>query len=200
MAFSFGRWPLSPSTVGAGLPRVGEGRGPTSPTLVAMRQPGAVSRTVLALLWLVLGAAMIAVVGWVGWTRGTVVLNGHPASVVLGLVTGLLGFVALAWALASLAIGDRQDREGDDPDAPVRRTRAQLERRARVRILLAVPLLVLALVSVVLLDYSRPLGASPPPAALRTEDGVRVVDRVTWYELVPSVEDARGTSVPRRRG
>lgn len=161
-----------------------------------MRQPGAASRTVLALLWLVLGAAMVAVTAWVGWTRGSVVLNGHPATVVLGLATGLLGFVALAWAIASLAIGDRQDREGDDPDRPARRTRRQLERRARVRILLAVPLLVLALVSVVLLGYSRPLAAtSEAVAALRTAEGVRLVDRVTWYELVPSVEDARGTQV-----
>lgn len=161
-----------------------------------MRQPGAVSRTVLALLWLVLGAAMVAVVGWVGWTRGRVILNGHPAAVVLTLATGLLGFVALAWAIASLVMGDRLDREGDDPDRPVRRTRAQLERRARARILLAVPALVLALVAVALLGYSRPLGATPDAlTALRSENGVRLVDRVTWYELVPSVEDARGTSV-----
>jgi hypothetical protein len=161
-----------------------------------MRQPGAVSRTVLALLWLVLGAAMLAVTGWIGWTRGRVVLNGHPASVVLGLLTGLLGFVAMAWAVATLAIGDRQDREGDDPDRPARRTPAQLERRARLRILLAVPLLVLALLAVALLDYSRPLAAQPEArAALRSENGVRVVDRVTWYELVPSVEDKRGTLV-----
>ncbi|MGI3783897.1 MAG: alpha/beta hydrolase [Janthinobacterium lividum] len=161
-----------------------------------MRQPGAVSRTVLAFLWLVLGAAMVGVTVWIGWTRGSVVLNGHPAAVVLGLATGLLGFVALAWAVASLAIGDRQDREGDDPDRPARRTPRQLERRARLRILLAVPLLVLALVSVVLLGYSRPLAAGPEAvAALRTENGVRLVDRVTWYELVPSVEDARGTLV-----
>ncbi|MGI3779472.1 MAG: alpha/beta hydrolase [Janthinobacterium lividum] len=161
-----------------------------------MRQPGAVSRTVLALLWLVLGAAMLAVTSWLGWTRGRVILNGHPAAVALGLVTGLFGFVAMAWAVATLAMGDRQDREGDDPDRPVRRTPAQLERRARVRILLAVPLLVLALVAVVLLGYSRPLPAQPEArAALRTENGVRIVDRVTWYELVPSVEDARGTLV-----
>lgn len=159
-----------------------------------MRQPGAVSRTVLALLWLVLGAAMVAVAVWVGWTRGRVLLNGHPASVVLGLATGLLGFVAVAWAIASLTIGDRQDREGD-PDHPARRTAAQLERRARVRIVLAVPLLVLALLSVVLLGYSRPLAARPDAlTALRPENNVRVVDRVTWYELVPSLEDARGTA------
>ncbi len=139
---------------------------------------------------------MLAVAGWLGWTRGAVLLNGHPAAIALGLVTGLLGFVAMAWAVATLAIGDRLDREGDDPDRPARRTPAQLERRARLRILLAVPLLVLALVAVVLLGYSRPLPAEPEArAALRTENGVRVVDRVTWYELVPSVEDARGTIV-----
>lgn len=161
-----------------------------------MRQPGAVSRTVLALLWLVLGAAMVGVTGWVGWTRGRVILNGHPASVVLGLATGLLGFVAMAWAIASLAIGDRQDREGDDPDRPARRTPRQLDRRARLRILLAVPLLVTAFVAVLLLGYSRPLAARPEAlTALRTENGVRIVDRVTWYELVPTVENARGTLV-----
>lgn len=161
-----------------------------------MRQPGTTSRTVLAVLWLVIGAAMVAVTVWLGWTRGRVILNGHPASVVLGLLTGLLGFVALAWAVATLAIGDRYDAEGDDPDRPARRTRAQLERRARVRILLAVPALVLALLAVALLGYSRPLAAGPEAAAaLRTENGVRLVDRVTWYELVPSLEDARGTAV-----
>jgi hypothetical protein len=161
-----------------------------------MRQPGALSRTVLALLWLVIGAAMLAVVGWVGWTRGGVVLNGHPAAVVLGLATGLLGFVAMVWAVATLAIGDRQDREGHDPERPARRTPAQLERRARVRILLAVPLMVLAVLAVALLGYARPLAAAPEVrAALRSENGVRVVDRVTWYELVPSGEDAKGALI-----
>ncbi|GAB2567971.1 hypothetical protein GCM10009593_01120 [Microlunatus antarcticus] len=155
----------------------------------------------LAFLWLVLGAAMVGVTVWIGWTRGSVILNGHPAGVVLGLATGLLGFVALAWAVASLAIGDRQDREGDDPEQPARRTPAQLERRAKLRIVLAVPLLVLALVSVVLLGYSRPLAATAEAVtALRTENGVRLVDRVTWYELVPSVEDNRGTVVAPTTG
>ena len=65
-----------------------------------------------------------------------------------------------------------------------------------MRVLLAVPLLVLAVLSVVLLGYSRPFAAQPSAlAAMRSENGVRVVDRVTWYELVPSVEDARGTTV-----
>lgn len=177
-------------------PRVGEWREVVPRTLVAMRQPGATSRTVLAILWLVLGAAMVAVTVWLGWTRGRVILNGHPATVVLGLATGLLGFVALAWAVATFAIGDRLDREVDDPERPARRTRAQLERRAKVRILLAVPALVLAVAAVAILGYSRPLAAAPEAAAaLRTENGVRLVDRVTWYELVPSVEDASGTAV-----
>jgi len=160
-----------------------------------MRQPGALTRTVLALIWLVVGAAMVAVTAWVGWTRGGVLLNGHPAAVVLGLATGLLGFVAMAWAVATLVMGDRQDREGDD-DHPVRRTPAQLRRRAKVRVLLAVPLLVLAVLSVVLLGYARPLAAQPTAlAAMRSENGVRIVDRVTWYELVPSAEDAKGAPV-----
>ena len=160
-----------------------------------MRQPGALSRTVLALCWLVVGAAMVVVAAWLGWTRWRVLLSGHPAAVVLGLAAGLLGFVAVAWAVASLAIGDRQDREGD-PEHPTRRTPRQLARRGRLRILLAVPLLVLAVLSVVLLGYSRPFGAQPDAlAALRSENGVRLVDRVTWYELVPSLEDARGTAV-----
>ncbi len=160
-----------------------------------MRQPGALSRTVLALLWLLLGVAMVAVPVWLGWTRGTVLLDGHPAALALGLATGLLGFVAVTWAIASLVVGDRQDREGD-PDHPAHRTPAELERRAKVRIVLAVPLLVLALAAVLILGYSKPLAAAPEAlTALRTENGIRVVDRITWYELVPSVEDARGTLV-----
>ena len=101
-----GRRPV-PSTL-ATARASGNGSGGGDRTLVAMRQPGALSRTVLALCWLVVGAAMVAVAGWLGWTRGTVLLAGHPAAVVLGLAAGLLGFVALAWAVASLAIGEFQ--------------------------------------------------------------------------------------------
>lgn len=151
-----------------------------------MRQPGALSRTVLAVLWLVLGAAMIAVPVWLGWTRGTTILSGHPATVVLGIGGVLLGFVAVAWSIASLAMGDRQDREGD-AEHPARRTPAQLERRAKVRIVLAVPFLVLGFLVVVLLGYSRPATAEPQAvSALRSQNDVNVVDRLTWYELVPS--------------
>ena len=85
-------------------------------TLVAMRQPGATSRTVLAILWLVIGAAMVAVTVWLGWTRGRVILNGHPATVVLGLVTGLLGFVAAG-------LGGRHLRDRGPVRRPGRRPR-----------------------------------------------------------------------------
>lgn len=165
-----------------------------------MRQPGALSRTVLAVLWLLLGIAMIAVPVWLGWTRGATILAGHPAMVALGIATGLLGFVAVAWSIASLVLGDRQDREGD-PEHPAHRTPAQLERRAKTRIVLAVPALVLSLLSVVLLSYARPASAEPQALiALRSERGVRVADRVTWYELIPSREDKSGDLIKPTTG
>ena len=147
------------------------------------------------MIWLLLGAAMVGVTVWLGWTRGMTILNGNPATIVLGIATGLLGFVALAWAIASLVIGDRQDRDGD-AERPARRTPAQLERRAKARVVLAVPLLVLGLMSVALLSYARPAGAEPQAvAALRSENDVNVVDRLTWYELVPGRPDKSGNPV-----
>ena len=140
----------------------------------------------LALAWLVLGVAMVAVPVWLGWTRGLTILTGHPATVILGAVTGVLGIVAVGWSLASLILGDRQDREGD-PERPARRTPAQVGRRAKVRVALAVPLLVLGLLSVVLLSYSRPAAAEPLVlAAMHSGSDIKVIDRFTWYELVPT--------------
>ena len=78
-----------------------------------MPQPGAVSRISLSIAWLLLGLAMIAVPIWLGWTRWPAILNGHPAMLACGIVCGLLGFVAVAWSIATLVLGDRQDREGD---------------------------------------------------------------------------------------
>ena len=165
-----------------------------------MRQPGALSRTVLACLWLVVGAVMVAVPVWLGWTRGPTILSGHPAMVVVGILTGLLGFVALAWAIASLVFGDRQDREGD-PERPARRTPAQLNRRAKLRIALAVPALVVALLAVALLSYGRPFPAQPEALlALRSEHGVRVADRLSWYELIPSQQTKTGTPIKPTTG
>src|SRR5829696_1409674 len=86
-----------------------------------MAQPGTPSRVILAVLWLVLGGAMIAVPVWLGWTSWQAILNGHPAMMAAAIVCGLLGFVAVAWSIASLALGGRQDREGD-PSHPAHRT------------------------------------------------------------------------------
>ena len=77
-----------------------------------MWQPGALSRTVLALIWLTLGLAMFAVPVWLGWTRWPAILNGHPAMLAAGIACGLLGLIAVAWAIGSLTVGGKQDRRG----------------------------------------------------------------------------------------
>ena len=51
-----------------------------------MSQPGALSRTILAVLWLLLGIAMVAVPIWLGWTRWPAILSGHPAMLVATMV------------------------------------------------------------------------------------------------------------------
>jgi predicted alpha/beta-hydrolase family hydrolase len=165
-----------------------------------MWQPGALSRTVLALIWLVLGLAMVAVSVWLGWTRWPAILNGHPAMLIASIACGLLGFIAIAWSIGSLTIGDRQDREGD-PDHPAHRTSTQVLRRARRRIILAVPLLVLAFLLVVTLAYARPFVATPvATAALRSGQDVRISDRFVWYELIPVKEDPAGDDIKPTTG
>jgi predicted alpha/beta-hydrolase family hydrolase len=165
-----------------------------------MRQPGALSRIVLALIWLVLGIAMAAVAVWLGWTRWPAILNGHPAMLIAGIGCGLVGVIAIAWSIGSLTIGDRQDREGD-PEHPRHRTPKQVVRRAHWRIVFAVPLLVFAFLLVILLVYARPFVATPTAtAALRSENGVRIVDRPTWYEMVPVREDPSGENIQPTTG
>jgi hypothetical protein len=169
-------------------------------TLGPMWQPGALSRTVLALIWLVLGLAMVAVSVWLGWTRWPAILNGHPITLVAGIACGLLGFIGIAWSIGSLAIGGRQDREGD-PDHPAHRTSSQVQRRAKRRIILAVPLLVLAFLLVVALAYARPFVATPVAgAALRSEKNVRISDRLVWYELIPVRKDPAGEEIKPTTG
>jgi Alpha/beta hydrolase family len=165
-----------------------------------MWQPGALSRTVLALIWLVLGLAMVAVPIWLGWTRWPAILNGHPAMLIAAIACGLLGFVAVAWSIGSLTVGARLDREGD-PDHPAHRTSAQVLRRAHWRIILAVPLLVLSFFLVAALAYARPFVATPTAtAALRSEKGVRFADRLGWYELIPVKEDSTGEEIKPTTG
>ena len=146
---------------------------------LAMWQPGARSRTVLALIWLLLGLAMVAVPVWLGWTRWPAILNGHPAMLIAGLASGLLGLIAVAWSIGSLTIGGRLDLEGGDAEHPAHRTSSQVRRRSRRRIAVAVPLLVLSLFLVLALAYARPFVATPTAtAALRSEKGVRLSDRL----------------------
>lgn len=155
-----------------------------------MAQPGTVSRVVLAVVWFLLGCAMVGVPLWVGWTRWRVILNGHPAMLVTVILCGLLGLVAVAWALATLIIGGRHDREGD-PGHP--RTPLQMRRRAGRRVGLAIPALLVCALTVALLAYARPLAASPAAvAALRSTADVRYADRLTWYELVPARRNRSG--------
>ena len=155
---------------------------------------------VLALLWLGLGVAMVAVPVWLGWARWPAILNGHPAMLIAGLACGLLGLIAVAWSIGSLTIGGRQDREGD-AEHPAHRTPTQVQRRARRRIIVAVPLLVLCFLLVLALAYARPLVATPAAgAALRSEKGVRLSDRLGWYELVPAQQDKEGEYIKPTTG
>jgi len=157
-----------------------------------MWQPGALSRTVLALLWLVLGLAMIVVPVWLGWTRWPAILNGQPVMLIAAMACGLLGFMAVAWSVGSLAVGAREDRERD-LDLPAHQTSVQVTRRTDWRIIVAVPLLVLCFLLVAVLIYARPFVATPTAtAALRSEKGVRFADRLGWYELVSAREDSAG--------
>ena len=156
-----------------------------SPTLPGMAAPGDRSRRVLASVWLLVGGAMVAVPVWLGWTRWQPILTGHPLMLVLSVGCGLLGFVALAWAVASLVLGDRSD--GDEARA---RTAQQRSRRAKGRIALAVPALLVCALLVGSLAWSRPFPAAPVALeAMRSEGDVRVSDRLTWFEMAPTARD-----------
>lgn len=162
-----------------------------------MARTGGGSRAVLALVWIPVGAAMVAVPAWLGWTRWLPVLTGHPLVLALAIACLLLGFVALAWAVASLLLGDR----ADDEEAGRPRTERDRVRRANRRVALAVPALFLCVLTVGALAWSRSLPASPAAvAALRSGADVRVVDRLTWYELVPAKQDKNGRVIAARTG
>ena len=160
-----------------------------------MLQPGARSRIVLSVIWLLLGAILIAVPARLGWTRGPVLVSGHPALLIAAILCAVVGIVAVLWAAGSLIIGGRLDREVD-ASLPRRRTPAQMRRRARNRILLAVPAMLLAVLIVGAVAYARPLAATPVAlAALVPNERVRIDDRITWYEMSPIREDATGNAI-----
>ena len=154
-----------------------------------MAKTGDGSRRLLALLWLGIAAAMVLVPVWLGWTRWQAVLTGHPLVLVLAIACGLCGFIALAWAVATLVLGDRGDRD----DAVRPRTERERIRRADRRVALAVPAMLVCVLVVCALAWSRPLPADPTAlAAMRSQNGVRVADRLTWYEMTPTAEDKAG--------
>jgi Alpha/beta hydrolase family len=165
-----------------------------------MVQPGARSRIVLAIVWLLLGAAMLAQAAWLGWTRWSVILSGHPALMAMVIVCGLAGLVAILWAVGSLFVGGRQDREGDAWH-PARRTRDELRRRARWRMILAVPALIVCGALLGVLAYVRPFAAAPVAvAALVPDERVHVADRITWFEMVPITKNRAGEVIPPTTG
>jgi len=160
-----------------------------------MAQPGTTSRKVLALAWLALGLAMVAVPVWLGWTRWSVILNGHPVTLAVTLLCALAGIVAAAWAVATLVLGDRYDQEYPVESAKAR-TDVELRHRARWRIIVSVPALAVCLLTVAVLAWSRPFSAAPEAIeATRSGDGVRVADRLTWYELQPQRKNAAGRTI-----
>jgi pimeloyl-ACP methyl ester carboxylesterase len=157
-----------------------------------MSAPGARSRLVLALVWFGVGSALVWVAVWLTWTRGTALLSGHPALLVVIIASALTGLLALVWSVATLAVGDRLDREGERQN-PVRRTKAQRVRLARRRIILAVPALLASAVLFVTMIVARPVVATATAeGALYSQDGVDVVERITWYELQPNKKNDVG--------
>ena len=112
----------------------------------------------------------------------------------------MVGLVAVLWAGGSLILGGRLDREADSV-IPRRRTPAQMRRRARLRLILAIPALLLATLLVAVVAYARPLGATPVAlAALLPDDQVRIADRITWYEMTPIREDQAGNAIQPTTG
>ena len=149
----------------------------------------------LALLWFVVGAAMVLVPSWLGWSRGQAVLAGHPVTLALAIACLLLGFVALAWSVATLVLGDRSDSEEATLSERDRR------RRARRRVALGVPALFVCVLVVGALAWSRPLTATPAALeSMRSGNDVRVSDRLTWYEMTPVGRDARGAVARPKTG
>lgn len=173
-------------------------RAPEATYTARVSQPGTTSRIALSLCWLPVGTTMLGVAIWLIWTRWSTLLNGHPAMLATAVVVGLLGVVAVIWAIGSLTVGARYDTYVDDEDTgmPRRLTRAQQRRRAMVRIALGVPALIVCAALTVGLVWARPLPAAPiAVAAMRSGDDIEVSDRVTWYEMKKVRVNAKGEEI-----
>jgi hypothetical protein len=148
------------------------------------------SRVVVACAWLVLGAAMIIVPILIalGGLRATLV--GHPVNLVLTVICLVVGVVGVLWAAASLILGQRYDEEDRSGRRPRRRTPEEMRQQAKRRIILAVPALVISLLLVIAVGYASPRVATERALGELSSDAkVRVVDKLTWYELVPDRKD-----------
>lgn len=156
--------------------------------------PGQTSRRVLAVLWLSVGAALVLIPVWVAVTRWQVILSGDPFTLALTIVCAALGIVALAWAIGTLVMGGAVDSEDDQTH--VRRTSKQLRRRAAWRLCLGIPALIICLLLAAALAYVRPFAASAGAVYdARTSEQVRIVDRLTWFEMVPERRTTTGDRI-----
>lgn len=140
---------------------------------------------------------MVGVSVWLLWSRWSVLLNGQPAMLATAIMLGFTGIIALFWAFGSLMVGARYDAYvDDDSEVPQRRTTDQLRRRARVRIALGVPALIICAILTLGLALARPHAAEPVAvAAMRSADGIQVSDRFSWYEMKKIRKDAKGKTV-----
>lgn len=157
-----------------------------------MSAPGARSRLVLVGVWFVVGWVLVGTAFWLARSRGTALLDGHPALLVVIIASALVGLLALAWSVATLTVGERVDAAGDGQH-PGRRTKAELARLARRRNISAVPALLVSALLFTTMVVARPLVATATAQeALYSQGGVEVIERITWYELQPDKRNEVG--------
>lgn len=159
------------------------------------------SRVVVACVWLVLGAAMIIVPVLIALNGLRATLVGHPVNLVLTVLCLAIGIIGLLWAVASLILGERYDQLDRSGPRPRRRTPAELRRQANRRIALAVPAMVVSLVLVIATGYASPRPATEQALReLSSNETVRMVDKLTWYELVPDRRDKQDNLIAPTTG
>ncbi len=148
------------------------------------------SRVVVACAWLLLGAVMIIVPTLIALHGLRATLVGHPVNLVLTVLCLAIGIIGVLWAVASLILGERYDQVDRSGRRPRRRTPEELEQQAKRRIALAVPAMVISLVLVIAAGYASPRPATEQALGeLSSDEKVRVVDKLTWYELAPDKKD-----------
>lgn len=132
----------------------------------------------LAVLWLVVGALLLLAFVRVLRSGPDVLLNAHPASVVIWAAAAPLGLVAVVWAGATCVAALRR------PTEPARSRSARRHRLRRWWLSGSMVALVLALLLAGAVAWSKPMPAEPVAlAALTSDDEVQVRDRLLWYEL-----------------